>query len=129
MKPRTFAFQRTGRVLRSSPKCGKKGFRPDAVLESGLKKGLEGLKGLEEDTKLTDEDLLQKHNGTSEDEENTKSSQAVQVFESSDPYSFMLFNIHFHCHFVSMFIIIVTTVILFFSEGRRREISLFLHSV
>ena len=91
-------------MLKSSPKCGRKGFRPAAVLESGLKgleglekgveeletgleklkgpdklKELEELKGLEEGTDLVDEDVLQRKNGTSEDEENTDSSQAVEV--------------------------------------------------
>ena len=49
------------------------------MLESGLKKGLEGLKGVEEDTDSINENVLQKQNDTSEDEENTKTSQAVQV--------------------------------------------------
>ena len=103
-------------MLRSSPKCGKKGFRPEAVLESGLK-DLEEVKGLEEDTNLIDRDLLEKQNGTSEDEENTKSSQAVQVFESSDPYSLMLFlTSNFIVTPSLMFIIIFTTFILSFSE-------------
>ena len=65
-------------MLTSNPKCGRKGFRPAAVLESGLK-GLEELKGVEEDTDLINENVLQKQNDTSEDEEKTKSSQAVQV--------------------------------------------------
>jgi len=57
------------------------------VLESGLKKGLEGLKGVEEDTDLIDENVLQKQNDTSEDEENTKTSQAVQRGEEKkDPF-------------------------------------------
>ena len=101
-KSTAYTFQRTGRVLRSSPKCGRKGFRPAAVLESGLKgleelegleklngneelaeleelKGFEQLNGLEKDTDLIDKEVLQRQNDTSEDEDSTKSSQAVQV--------------------------------------------------
>ena len=85
-------------MLRSSPKCGRKGFRPEAVLESGLKelegldkgpeelKVLEELKGIEEDTDLIDEEVLQRQNGTSEDEENTKSSQVWSHFYLSPSY-------------------------------------------
>ena len=54
------------------------------MLESGLKgleelEGLEGPNGLEKDTDLIDEEVLQRQNDTSEDEDSTKSSQAVQV--------------------------------------------------
>ena len=85
-------------MLRSSPKCGKKGFRPEAVLESGLK-DLEEVKGLEEDTNLIDRDLLEKQNGTSEDEENTKSSQPVEVLNHLPLHhtSFIQHNAPFHC--------------------------------
>ena len=119
-------FQRTGGVLTSSPKCGRKGFRPQEVLESGLKKDLEELKGLEEDTDLIDKNVLQKQNDTSEDEENTKTSQAVQVFE---PSVLLLSRCLTSTFIVTVFIIIVTTLILLFREVRRRETSFFLHSV
>ena len=83
------------------------------MIESGLKglkelKGLVELKvleelegielnGLEEDTDLIDKEVLQRQNGTFEDEENTKSSQAVQVWShlSLNPTSFIWHNIHF----------------------------------
>ena len=60
-------------------------------------KGFEQLNGLEKDTDLIDKEVLQRQNGTFEDEENTKSSQAVQVWShlSPHPTSFILHNIHF----------------------------------
>ena len=146
-----FGFQRTGGFLTSSPRCGRKGFRPEAVIESGLKRldeadlrdgeeiqretdtigeeeeNLGGEKELQRDNDTFEEeevDLRQRKEDTADVEKNTEiPDQTVQVLGIC-LISFAIILTSTFILIVAMVIVIVFTVLmilLILREVRRRN--------